>query len=123
METHRMTIDVFSHRVDHYVCAVIQWVLHVRTEEGIVHNDMDSMSMCYGCNFSNIYQTQRRIARAFNPDQFRFVRSNELGDINFNAGRKRDLNAVGLCYFCEIAMSATVNIRYGHHMRASRKGL
>lgn len=118
-----MTIDVFSHRVDNNVCAVIQRVLHIRTEKGIVHNDMNSMSMCYGCNFPNVHQTQRRIARAFNPDQFRLVRSNELGDIDLNAGRKGDLNAVGLGYFCEIAMGATVDIRYGHHMRASRKRL
>lgn len=118
-----MTIDVFCHRVDDYVCAMIQRVLHIRAEEGIVYNDMNTMSMCYGSNFSNVYQTQRRIARAFNPDQFRLVRSNELGDIDLNAGRKGDLDAVGLGYFCEIAMGTTVDIRYGDHMGASRKGL
>lgn len=79
--------------------------------------------MCYGSNLSNVYQTQRRITRAFNPDQFRLVRSNELGNIDLNAGRKRDLDAVGLGYFCEIAMGATVDIRYGDDMGASRKGL
>lgn len=84
---------------------------------------MNTMFMCYGSNISNVYQTQRRIARAFNPDQFRLVRSNELGDIDLNTGRKGDLDAVGLGYFGEIAMGATVDIRYGDHMGASRKGL
>lgn len=105
-----MTIDVFSHRVDHDVCAVIQRVLHIRTEKGIVYNDLNAMTMCYSSNLSDVYQTQRRIARAFNPDQFRLVRSNESGDIDLNAGRKGDLDAVRLGYFCEIAMGTTVDI-------------
>lgn len=118
-----MTVDVFSHRVDHYVCAVIQRVLHIRAEEGIINNDMNAMTMCYGSNLSDVYQTQRRIARAFNPDQFRLIWSDELGDVDLNAGRKGNLDAVGLGYFCEIAMGATIDIGYGHHMRASCKGL
>ena len=96
--------------MDNNVCAMIQRILYVGAQEGIVYNDHYSMRMGHACNVPNIDQAKRRVARAFNPDQFRFVRPYQLGNVDFEARRECDLNTMRRCNFCEISMCTAVHI-------------
>lgn len=80
-----MAIDVLCHRMYHDIRTVVQGVLDVGTEEGIVYHDHDSMLMSNRGNRSYVHQAQRGIARAFDPNQLRLVRPYELRDIQLNA--------------------------------------
>lgn len=106
-----VSVDVFGDRVDHYVCTMIQRVLNIRAQEGIVNDDHDPMTMRHRCHFSDINQAQCRITRAFDPDELGLVGSDELGDINFDSRGESDLNAMSSGYLGEVTMCAAVNIR------------
>lgn len=51
-----MSIYVFGDRVNYYVCAMIQRILDIWAQEGVVNNDHDSMTMRHCCHFSDINQ-------------------------------------------------------------------
>lgn len=107
---HGVSVYVFGDRVDYYVCAMIQRILNIRAQEGIVNHDHDPMTMRHRCHLSDIHQAQRRVTRTFDPDQFSLVRSNELSDIDLDTGGESDLDAMSSSYFGEIAMRAAVDI-------------
>lgn len=52
---------------------MVQRILDVGTQEGIVYDDHYSVRMSHACNIPDIDQAKRRVARGFDPDQFRFV--------------------------------------------------
>lgn len=118
-----VSVYVFGDRVDYYVCAMIQRILNIWAQEGIVDNDHDPMAMRHCCHFSDINQAQRRVTGAFDPDEFGLIRSNELGDINFNTRGESDLNAMSSSHFGEVAMRAAVDIGDGNDVRALCEGL
>lgn len=51
-----MSVYVFGDRVDYYVCAMIQRILNIWAQKGIVNDDHDPMTMRHRCNFPNINQ-------------------------------------------------------------------
>lgn len=89
---------------------MIQRILNIWAQEGIVNDDHDPMTMRHRCHFSNINQAERRITGTFDPDEFGLVGSNELGDIDFDTGGESDLDAMSSSYFGEVAMGAAVDI-------------
>ena len=106
-----MPIDIFGHRMNHKIGTMIQRILDVRAQESIVDDDHDTFAVRNGRHLSNIHQAQRRIARAFYPDQFRLPWTNHLCDIELNAGRECHLNAVRSRDLGEVPVCATVDIR------------
>ena len=118
-----MTIDVFGDRVDHNVRAVVERILDVRTQEGIVNHDHDAVTVRHRSDIADIDQPESRVAGALDPDQLRLLRADELGDVELDAGRERHLDAVGSGHFGEIAVRAAIDVRNRHHMRARGKGL
>lgn len=80
-----MAIDVFGHRVYNDIRPMVQGVLDVWTEKGIVYHDHDSVLMSNRGNRPDVHQAQCRIAGAFDPDQFRLLRPYELRDVKLNA--------------------------------------
>lgn len=69
------------------------------------------MLMGDGCNGTYIHQAKGGIAGALDPYQLCLIRPYQLGYVDFNAGRKSDLNAVCCCDLGEVAMSAAIDIR------------
>lgn len=76
------------------------------------------MLMGYCCNGTYVHQAKGGIAGALNPYQLCLVRPDQLGNVDFNAGRKSNLNAVCCCDLGEVAMSAAVDIRDRDNMGA-----
>jgi hypothetical protein len=113
-----MPVDVFRDRVDHNVCAVVERVLNIGAEEGVVDHDHDAMSVGHGGDVPDVDQTQGGVAGAFDPNQFRLLRADELGNVNLNAGRKRDLDAMCCGDFGKVTMGPAVDIRDRHDMGA-----
>lgn len=75
-----MAIDVFCYAVDDNVGAVIERVLDIGAEEGVVYNDHNAVLVRYGCDVADIDQGECRVGRRFDPDKFRLVWSDQLCD-------------------------------------------
>jgi hypothetical protein len=73
-------------------------------------------------NLPNIDQGQSGVGRRFDPDELG-VWTDELGNINFNAGTKSDLDVVRKRNLCEVAVRASIYIRDGYDVRSSCKRL
>lgn len=67
------------------ISPMVQRILDVRAEKGVVHHDHDPMLMGNRGHGPDVHQAQSGIARAFDPDQFRLVWPYELRNIQFNA--------------------------------------
>ena len=61
-KAHGMSIDVLCDRMYDDIRTVVQGVLYVGAEKGVVHYNHYAVLVCYGCDFSNVNQAQRRIA-------------------------------------------------------------
>ena len=109
--------------MDDNVGTVIQRVLDIGAEKGVVDDDHDAIAMCHGRHVADIHQAEGRVAWALNPDQLGFIRSDQLGNVDFDAGRERNLNPVGRSHLGEVSMSSTVDVRNGDHMRACSERL
>ena len=79
-----MTVDIFCNAMDDNVGTMIQRILDVWTQKGVIHNNHDPMSVCNGCNVSNVYQTQGRIAGTLDPNQLGIFWSDELFDVKLH---------------------------------------
>ena len=118
-----MPVNVFGDRVNDNVCAMVERVLNVGTEEGIIDHDHDAISVGHSGDVPNVNQAQRRIARAFDPYQLGFVRADEPGHVDFDAGRESNLNAMGCSNLGEVAMRTAVDVGNRHNVRALRERL
>ena len=45
-EGYRVSVDVFGHGMHHDVCAVIERVLNVWAEKGVIHHHHDPVLVC-----------------------------------------------------------------------------
>ena len=109
--------------MDYNVGTVIEGVLNVWAQEGVVHHDHDPMAVGDGGHGANVDETQGRVARALNPDELSLVRPNQLGDVEFDARRESHLDAVGGGHLGEVAVRAAVDVRDGYHVRSRSKRL
>ena len=76
-----MAVDVFRDRVNYDIRTVVKRILQVRTQEGVVDYDHDTVTMCHSRHIPNIDQTHGRIAWRFDPDEFGFVGPNHVRHI------------------------------------------
>lgn len=118
-----MSIDVFGDGMNDDIRPVIQWVLNVRAEESIVDDHQYPMLMCDRGHLANIHESQCRIRGTFDPDQLRVVGADKRLDVDLDGGSECDLHTMGRCDFGEVAVSATVDVGHGDHMRAGRERL
>lgn len=79
-----MAIDVLRHGVDNDICTMIQWILNVWAQKGIVHHHHDSMLMSHSSNIPDVHQAESGIARAFNPNKLCIVWSDQLGNVQLD---------------------------------------
>ena len=79
--------------------------------------------MCDCCYSSYVDQFQRRIAWCFDPDKFCLVGPYEFLDVEFDARREGDLDAVGGGDLGEVAVRTAVDVGDGDDMRTRGEGL
>lgn len=79
----RVAVDVLGYRVHDNVGAVVERVLHIWAEEGIVDDDEDAVLVRDGGDFSDIDEGEGRVGGGFDPDEFGF-RADQLGDVDFD---------------------------------------
>ena len=113
-----MTVDVFGDGVDDNIGAMIEGVLEVRAEEGVVDDDHDAMLVGDGGDGADVDEAQGGVAGAFDPDKLGLVGADEVGDVDLDAGRKGHLDAVGGGDFGEVSMGAAVDVRDGDDVGA-----
>lgn len=118
-----MAVDILGHTVHDNVGSVVKRVLDVWREEGIVHNDHNSMPVRNSSNGADIHQAQSRVAGRLNPDQLRLVGTDQVLNIQLDRRREGDVHAVGSGDLGEIAMGAAIDIRDGNDVRAGGEGL
>ena len=118
-----MTVDVLGHGMHNNIGTVVQRVLDVGAQEGIVDNNHDSVLMGNGSHLADIHQPERRVRRGLDPDEFGLIWPDQLLDIGFDGRRECDMDAMGGSDLGEVAVGATVNVRNGHDVRAGGKGL
>lgn len=118
-----MPVDVFGDRMNHNIGPMVERVLNVGAEEGIIDHDHDAISVGHRGDVPNVHQAQSRIARAFDPDQLGLVRADEPGHVDLNARREGNLDAMGCRDLGEVAMRPAVDIGDRHDVRTLRERL
>lgn len=73
-----MAVYVFRHAMDDDVGTVVERVLDVGAEEGIIDNDHDAVLVRYGCDVTDINKGECWVGRRLDPNEFRLVRSDQL---------------------------------------------
>ena len=117
-----MAVDVLGDRVDDDVGAVVEGVLHVGGEEGVVDDDEDAVAVCDRGDGADVNEREGGIGGRFDPDEFGLW-ADEFGDIDFDGGGEGYFDAVCECDFGEVAVRAAVDVRDGDDMGAGGEGL
>lgn len=120
---YRMPIDVLCYRMYDDVRAMIQRILDVRAQEGIVNHNHDTMLMRYRSDLAYVDQAQGRITRTFDPYQLRLTRPYEIRDVHLDARRECNLNAMRRSDLSEVSMRTTIYVGYGDDVRSGGEGL
>ena len=96
--------------MDYNICTMIEGILNIWTEKGVIHYDLDAMLMCYRSYCPDIDQIQGWIAGRFDPDKF-CLWSDKSCDIQFDTRRESNFDAMGCSYFRKVSMCTTVHVR------------
>lgn len=118
-----MAVDVLGDGVDDDVGSVVQGILDVRAQEGVVHHDLDAMLVSNGRNGADINEAQGRVGRGLDPDEPGLVRADQLGHVGLDGGREGDLDAVGGRDLGEVSVGAAVDVRDGDDVGAAGERL
>lgn len=105
-----VAVDILGDGVDDDVGAVVERVLHVGAQEGVIDHDHDAVLMGDGGDFADVDEGQGRVAGAFDPDEFRFVRPDQVFYVDFDRWGECDLHAVRGGDLGEVTMRTTVNV-------------
>jgi hypothetical protein len=107
-----MAVDVLGHRVHDNVGAMVEWILHVGRQEGVVDHDENTMLMGYSSHLPDVHERECGVRGRLDPDQFRLF-SDQVCDIVADVRRERDMDIVGEGDFGEVAVRAAVDVGYG----------
>lgn len=118
-----VAVDVFGDGVDDNVGAVGEGVLDIWGHEGVVDDDEDAVLVGDVGDGADVDEREGRVGRGFDPDEFGPVGLDHAGDVEFDGGRKGDLDAVGRGDFGEVAMSAAVDVGDGNDMASCSETL
>lgn len=121
--TYRVSVDVLCDGMDNNIRSMIQRILKIRTHEGIIDNNQDSMLMSDGGHLADIHQPKSRVRRALDPDKLGIIGSDQSFNINLDSWGEGNMNAMCRSDFCEVSMGTTVNIGDGDDMGARGKRL
>lgn len=117
-----VAVDVLGHTVDDDIGTVVERVLDVGAQEGVVDNDQDATLMGSGSNRADIHKAEGRVAGSLDPHELGGI-GDVLTDVNLDLGSEGDLDTVGLGDLGEVSVGATVDIGDGDDMGASSERL
>lgn len=118
-----VAVDVFGDGVHDNVGAVREGVLDIGGHEGVVDDDEDAVLVGDVGDGADVDEGEGRVGRGFDPDEFGPVGLDHAGDVEFDGGRKGDLDAVGRGDFGEVAMGAAVDVGDGNDMASCSETL
>ena len=118
-----MAVDVLGDGVNHDIGTVVQRVLNIGAQEGVINHDQNTVSVCNRSNLLNIDQAQGGVGRGFNPDQFRLVGADQFFNVKLDARRKGHMDAMGRSDLGKIPVGSTVDVGDGDDVRARCQGL
>jgi hypothetical protein len=104
-----VSIDVLCNGVNDNVCAVVERVLDIRGEEGVVDYDKNAVLVCDGGDFADVNEGEGWVGRGFDPDQL-CLWTDELCDVDFEGGTERDLDPVCEGDLCEVSVGSAVYV-------------
>lgn len=102
-------VDVFGDAVDDDVGAVLEWVLDVGGEEGVVDDDHDAAAVRDVGYGSYIYQGEGRVGGRLDPDQLSLW-FDLLLDVELDGGGEGNPHTVRRCHFREVSVRAAIYI-------------
>lgn len=105
-----MAIDILGNRVDDDIGAVVQRVLNIWAQEGVVHYNHDPMLVCDRRHFPDINQPQGRVRRTLDPYQFGLVGPDQIFHVELNARSESDLDAMRRGDLGEVPVCATIDV-------------
>ena len=117
-----MAVDVLGHTVDDDIGTVVERVLDVGAEEGVVDNDQDATLMGSGSNRTDIHKAESRVGRGLDPYELSVI-GDVLADIDLDLGSEGDLDTVSLGDLGEVSVGAAVDVRDGDDVGASSERL
>lgn len=118
-----MAVDVFGDGVDDDVGSMVERVLDIGAQEGIVHHDLDAVLVSNGRNGADVHEAQGRVGRGLDPDEPGLVGADQLGHVGLDGGREGDLDAVGGRDLGEVSVGAAVDVRDGDDVGAAGERL
>ena len=77
----RMTAQIFGSGMEHKIATHIQRLLQIRRGKGVVDADQRTGRFGFRGQRFDVYQTQKRVGRRFQPHQFDIVRLEQLVQI------------------------------------------
>lgn len=113
-----MTVDVLSDGVDDDIGTVVQRVLNVGAQEGVIDDNQDTVLVGHGSDLLDIDQAEGGVGGGFDPDQLGLVGADELLDVEFDARRESHLDTMGGGNLGEVPVGSTIDIGDGDDVRA-----
>lgn len=117
-----VAVDVLGDGVDDNVGTVVEWVLDVWGEEGVVDNDHDAVLVCLLGNGTDVDETESWVGWSLDPDKLG-VLGDVLRDINLDLWGEGDVDTVGLGDLGEVSVGSAVDIGDGDDVGASSQRL
>jgi hypothetical protein len=112
-----VAVDVLCDRVDDDVGAVLERVLDVGGEEGVVNDDHDAGAVGDVGDGADVDEREGGVGGRLDPDELG-VGGDQGLDVDLDAGGEGDLDAVGGGDLCEVTVGAAVDVGDGDDMAA-----
>ena len=103
-----VAVDVFCNAVHNDVGTVVERILDIWGEEGIIDDDHDAMPVSDCGDVTNIHEAEGGVAGRFDPDELGLVWPDQIGNAELDGGGKGDLHAVCGGHFGEVAVCAYI---------------
>lgn len=117
-----VSVDVLGDGVDDNVGTVVEWVLDVWRQEGVVNNDHDAVLVSLLGNSTDVDKAEGWVGWSLNPDKLG-VLGDVLGDVDLNLWGEGNVNTVRLSNLGEVSVGSTVDIGDGDNVGASSQRL
>lgn len=108
----RVAVDVLCDGVHDDVGAVVQGVLDVGAQEGVVDDDQDAAGVGGGGDGADVDQAEGGVGRGLDPDEAGVV-GHVRGQVGLDVRGEGDADAVGAGDLGEVAVGAAVDVRDG----------
>lgn len=118
----RVAVDVLGDGVDDDVGTVVERVLHIGREEGVVDDDEDAVLVGDGGDGADVDEGEGGVGGGLDPDEF-CVGLDQGLDVDFEGGGEGDVDVVGGGHLGEVAVGSAVDIGDGDDVRADGEGL